>query len=179
MKPLMDYLPPLYQNSGEVRTFQEAWQPEIDMVWEAREDLKSQLNPHTATWGLALWEEAYGLTSDGSLSLDVRRNRVVARIRGMGTTTVEKLKSVVEAFCPGADVTIVEHYGQYLVEISMTLTASGMEDSSGLRDELRLIMPAHLAWGYAITQQTAVGVCVGVHSESGGVVHVHAAAEEE
>ena len=57
----MSYLPEWYQNSRETVAIQESIQPEIDLIQQARDDLLAQLNPWTATWGVALWEDALGL----------------------------------------------------------------------------------------------------------------------
>ena len=168
MKRLMDYLPELYQSSGEVRSFQEAWQPEIEMVWQARDELLTQLDPNTATWGLRYWEDALGLAVDDSIPYDLRRRRVIARLRGMGTTTVERLQTVLETFCPGCDISIVEHFGEYLVEIRLVITDCGMDDPDGLKAMLRLIMPAHLGWGFAIRLESSGGITCGACSELAG-----------
>lgn len=165
MRELMSYLPPCYEGSPESIAIQDAIQPEIRLLWEARDDLLLQLDPNTATWGLRYWEEAFGLTTSEALPITLRRNRVIARIRGRGTTTPAVLKSVVETFCPGCEVSIVEHFGQYVVEIRLTITDQGVEDNDGLVDELNLIMPAHLGWGFSYTIETNGGIVFGACGE--------------
>ena len=172
MKTLMDYLPELYLSSREVTVFQEAWQPEVDLVWKARDDLLAQLNPNTATWGLALWEEALGLPSDESIPASSRRIRMIARLRGMGTTTPARLQSVLETFCPGCDVSVVEHFRKYLVEIKLRLTDHRVEDMPGLKAMLKLIMPAHLAWGFSIQLESSGKIQYGAAAEFCGCMEV-------
>lgn len=41
----MSYLPENYPASRETVTFQEALQPEVGVMWEARDDLLVQLDP--------------------------------------------------------------------------------------------------------------------------------------
>lgn len=172
MKTLMDYLPELYLSSREVQVFQEAWQPEIDLVWKARDDLLAQLNPNTATWGLALWEEALGLPADEPIPYGSRRIRVIARLRGMGTTTPARLQSVLETFCPGCDVSVVEHFQEYVVEIKLRMIAHGVDDMPGLKTMLKLIMPAHLAWGFSIQLESSGRVQCGAAAEFCGCMEV-------
>lgn len=172
MKQLMSYLPEWYQESPETVAFQEAIQPELDMIWTARNDLLLQLNPNTATWGLAYWEEAFGLPVDETLPLEQRRVRVIARLRGMGTTTVTVLQSLVESFCPGCDVDIIEHYGEYLIEIRLGITDQAVEDTTGLTETLHLIMPAHLGWGYAFSVETTGTIIYGIASELAGRLEI-------
>lgn len=98
MSELMGYLPPYYEGSPESRTIQKAFQPEIDELWRVRDDLQAQLNPNTATWGLALWEQALGILVNESRPLSLRRSAVISKLRGVGAVTAEMLKGVAEAF---------------------------------------------------------------------------------
>lgn len=172
MKTLMEYLPEFYLSSREVNVFQDSWQPEIDEIWKTRDDLLAQLNPNTATWGLALWEEALGLPSEEPVPYSSRRIRVIARLRGMGTTTPARLQSVLETFCPGCDVSLVEHFHEYLVEIKLRMIDHTVEDMPGLKAMLRLIMPAHLAWGFAIQLESSGEIRCGAANECCGCMEV-------
>lgn len=172
MRELMSYLPELYEHSPEMIAIQQAIEPELRLAWNKRDDLLLQLDPHTATWGLVYWENAFGLTSNEALPLELRRNRVLARLRGMGTTTKERLKSVVETFCPGCAVSVREHYREYLVEIGLTITNQAIEDSNGLTETLQLIMPAHLVWGFSIQVESEGGILYGACAELAGKIDV-------
>lgn len=172
MRELMSYLPEYYQGSKETIAIQKAFQPEVDVWWAARDDVLLQLNPKTATWGLRYWEQAFDLPVDADRTLSQRRSRIIARIRGLGTTTVQRLKTVVETFCPGCEVAIVEHYSEYVVEIRLTMTDEAIGDMDGLCAELGLIMPAHLGWGFAITTESNGTLVYGVCSEITGRMEV-------
>ena len=172
MRELMSYLPAHYKSSAEMVAIQQAIGQEMRLTWNHRDDLLLQLDPHTATWGLNYWESAFGLQSDDAMQVELRRNRVIARIRGMGTTSVTRLQSVVETFCPGCDVSVIEHYGNYLVEIGLTITDQEVQDESGLIEMVDLIMPAHLAWGFSIVIETAGTILCGICSELAGVMDI-------
>lgn len=172
MKELMSYLPEDYEGSQETVTIQQAIQPELDTLWKKRDDLLLQLNPNTATWGLVYWEKAFGLPVDTALLDEKRRIRIAARLRGMQTTTVAALQSVVESFCPGCDVSIVERYSEYLVEIRLGITDQPVEDTPGLTETLHLIMPAHLGWGYAFFVETTGTIIYGISSEMSGLLEI-------
>lgn len=150
MRDLMSYLPDEYQNNKETVTIQEAIQPETSILWQARDDLLLQLNPRTATWGLAYWESAFGLTADGQKDLEQRRSKVIAKIRGRETTTPELIKELAEGIL-GIPVEVDEIYCEYRVALCFNAQKSlplGMEDLKDILDE---IMPAHLVWDYLIT----------------------------
>lgn len=150
MRRLIDYLPKWYKQSPESVVIQEAIQPEIDALWAAREDMLLQIDPRTATWGLDLWEAAYGLPVDAGYHVEARRSNIIARIIGSGTTTVQRIKDVVSALS-GSDVEVVEDYGNYTVHIKSTASIGNAPDVDIIRGALAPIMPAHLAWSYTIT----------------------------
>lgn len=157
MRDLMSYLPEWYQNSRETVVIQESIQPEIDLIQQARDDLLAQLNPWTATWGVALWEDALGLVGNGTLSLDQRRANVAAKIRSRETTTPALVKEISETIL-GVPVTVTELYGDYWVEICFDAQGELPAGLDGLADQLDKIMPAHLGWGFLITMTPALYV---------------------
>ncbi len=142
----MSYLPENYPASRETVTFQQALQPEVDAIWEARDDLLAQLNPCTADWGLDYWENALGLGACDGIPLDTRRRQIVAKLQGRATTTPEVVRAVAETML-GVPVRVVEVFGEYRVELE---TAPGYRPRAGigqLRGRLAEIMPAHLDCG--------------------------------
>lgn len=140
----MSYLPENYRDSAETVAFQSALQPEADGLWEARDGLLAQLDPFTATWGLDYWEEALGLPPSGHLALELRRQQIVAKIQGRGTTTAETLKNVAETLL-GVPVDVIEVFDEYRVELvtegRLLPLKSGVKE---LRERLLDILPAHL-----------------------------------
>ena len=170
MRDLMDYLPEWYQDSPETVATQKAIQPELDMIWTARNDLLLQLNPNTATWGLDFWEEALGLPTDKSKELAFRRTRVVAKLRGSGTTTVPLIKNVSESFSNG-EVEVAEFYSEYRVEIRFVGTIGIPPNLEDLRDALCDIMPAHLVWEFVIYYRIHQQVRPYTHGELSAFQH--------
>lgn len=155
MKRLMDYLPENYAASRETRAFQEALQPEIDAVWEARDDLLAQLDPYTATWGLDLWEEALGIPAGGHLETELRRRQIAAKLQGRAATTPLVVKDTAETLL-GVPATVVERFGEYLVEVWAEAGGKLPAGTAQLKERLRDIMPAHLDWQVVIPTLTRV-----------------------
>lgn len=145
----MSYLPENYPDSKETVTFQEAIQPEVRLIWEARDSLLRQLDPYTADWGLDYWENALGLLPGRGVEPDARRRQVVAKLQGRATTTPEVLETVAETLL-GVHVTVAEHFSQYRVELE---AEAGYRPGGGMDRvcrQLRDIMPAHLDWQLVI-----------------------------
>ena len=132
MRELMSYLPENYPVSRETVAFQNAIQPEVGVLWDARDDLLVQLDPYTATWWLDYWEASLGLSNGQGLDLDTRRRTVVAKLQGRATTTPEVVETVAETLL-GVPITVVELFG-YLPP----------PRAIRLREQMRDIMPAHL-----------------------------------
>jgi len=143
MRELMSYLPENYPASKETVTFQLALQPEVGIMWEARDDLLAQLDPYTATWGLDLWEAGLGLSNGLGLDLDTRRRTIVAKLQGRATTTPQVVKDVAETLL-GVPVTVIEVFDEYTVLLATPAGFLPRPRAVRLRAQLRDIMPAHL-----------------------------------
>lgn len=149
MRELMSYLPENYPASRETVAFQEALQPEVGILWEARDDLLAQLDPYSATWGLDYWEDALGLSNGQGLELGARRRVIVAKLQGRATTTPEVVKTVTETIL-GVPVEVVEVFDEYRVELVVPAGFVPGDELARLKAQLRGIMPAHLDWACVI-----------------------------
>ncbi len=166
MRELMSYLPENYLASQETITFQKALQPEVDAVWRARDELSAQLNPYTATWGLWYWEDALGLGASEGLSVDVRRRQIATKLQGRAATTPMVVQDVAETML-GVPVTVIEHFGEYLVEIEVYSGGKLPAGADVLKRSLREIMPAHLDWALVIPTLIRVCACVALGPRMG------------
>lgn len=149
MRRLMDYLPENYPASRETAAFQEALQPEADALWAARDGLLAQLDPYTATWGLDYWERALGIANAGHLGLELRRRQIAAKLQGRAATTPQVVKDTAETLL-GVPVTVIERFGEYLVEVWAEAGGKLPAGTIQLKGRLRELMPAHLDWQVVI-----------------------------
>lgn len=170
MTPLIQQLPAHYQRSPQDAALQRALE---GVVRQAAEDLDvtlAQLFPSTASgWGLELWERAYGLTVDHSLDEDRRRSRVLAKIKGTGMTTLDRLRGIAGAFSESA-VEIVERFDQYRFEIWYTETIGPIahpEDLAAIVNELK---PAHLEWAVKYRQTLESPIFAGALPRQGDTI---------
>lgn len=153
----MSYLPENYPASRETAAFQEALQPEVGVLWAARDDLLAQLDLWTATWGLDLWEDALGLSNGQGLDLDTRRRTVAAKLQGRATATTQVVKDVAETLL-GVPVAIIEVFDEYTVMISTPAGYLPRPRAVRLRAQLRDIMPAHLDFQVVIPTAARLSV---------------------
>ena len=144
---LIDMLRPAYQNSPEVSDLQNAIGGEAQKARDACNDLLLQLNVDTATWGLGLWEDAYGIPHDVTKSYDFRRSQVKAKRRSQGTTTIDMIKNLAESYSNG-DVDVIEHPEQYSFDVKFIGTIGIPPNMDDLTKAIEEIKPAHLTYIY-------------------------------
>lgn len=153
---LIDLLPYRLQ-SQPVVDFENAIQPAVDQLEAAFWTMTDNLVVDTATDWLPLWEWAYGLTGSGTV--EARRAAVKAKMRGAGTTTLEKIQAVADAFA-NAGAEVWEDNPAYMFYLRLNLTGNQMPDIPGLRRVLEEIKPGHLGYGIMVMQHTdASGGC--------------------
>lgn len=151
MRPLIELLPQElhYENSPEMVSIQRALTAAMGDVWAARDGFAGQLFPATATWGLDAWEAALGLVPQDIADLNARRSAVIAKLRGAGTSTLERIRSVAEAQL-GGEGWMREYPAEYRVEVGATAMAAPEGAFEALTAVLKEIMPAHLRWSYGL-----------------------------
>lgn len=150
---LIKLLPEDYPKSPAVVELQKA----IEKLGTATEDdvadLLYQFFLDSATWGLSCWEKVYGVESDTTKSLEVRRSAVRAKMRGMGTTTVELIQNVSESFVNGK-VAVEEHNDEYRFDVVMLSVIGIPPNMEDLKRAIEEIKPAHLAYEIIIKYNT-------------------------
>lgn len=93
---------PLYERKSTV--FQEIIKVEgqqFTVLHAHVNDIQSQLNVDTATWGLAFYEKELNITTDLNKSLEERRSVVKSKMRGHGKVDAALIKLVVDAYTNG------------------------------------------------------------------------------
>lgn len=112
------------------------------------EGLKNEINPQTCTWSVGIWEWVYGVGTDESLSLEIRRQRILAKIIGTKPINPEVIRRGVAALAgiPRQNVQVTDFTGPYQFAVSMRPTR-GMVPYGKVAAYLYKIKPAHLHTG--------------------------------
>lgn len=145
MRKFIGELPRHYGRSPQDREIQRVLER---MAARAETDLDftlAQLFPSTASgWGLALWEEAYGLTRLPGQTEEQRRAVVLASLRARRTTTAEVLQDIAYTVT-GLDSEVREYFSRYFFTVTVkNLPVEGAVNFRDLRDRIALLKPAHL-----------------------------------
>ncbi len=147
---LMQHLPPMYQRSRQVIELQDGLGKQVNNMWSDTNALIKQCFISTSTWGLDQWEKLYGIQTDTSKSYEIRREILLAKLRGAGTTTKERIKNVAIAFS-GGEVDIQEYTNEHRFVVQFIGIRGIPQNMAGLIGALDEIKPAHLAYSFKYT----------------------------
>jgi hypothetical protein len=153
----------VYGNSPEVRDIQAGYQAALDELVNSVDDLKEQLRVDTATWGLALWEDYFGITPGAGQSDFTRREVIKAKMRSAGTTTVALIKTVSEAYTNG-EVDVTENNPAYTFTVTFVSTRGQPPNLDQLKAAIEEIKPAHLGVAYVFVYTTHGELAIYKHS---------------
>lgn len=171
MRPFVDRYPLFLQRSPEFRDIQEALEPELLELWGARDGAVEQLCADTADWGLLYWEKTLGLSGTPEKALEIRRNRVKARLLGTEVTTVSLLRHLAESFA-GGETSVIEYPERFWVELGFP-GINGIPPNLGeLAASLPEIMPAHLGWGLTFQYANSGTLSASAHAELNSALEV-------
>ncbi|MFW2500399.1 YmfQ family protein [Clostridium diolis] len=140
----------IWENNDIMQAIYKSQGDELGSLLYCLEDLQKQFYIDTATWGIDLWEEEYGITTNLNYSYEQRREVVKAKKRGQGTCTIALIKSVAEAFS-GGEVNVIENTGHYTFTIQFVGVKGIPKNMQGLKNALDNIKPAHLLYDFKYT----------------------------
>ena len=147
---LIDMLPSFYHDSDFVKSYMSSQSIEHNFIKESIDDLVNNLYVDTATWGLDYFEEELGLTTNKSISYEERRERILAKKRGSGTTTKAMIKNTAEAFS-GGEVDIIENFNDYSFIVKFVGVKGIPKNLALFKQMLEEIKPAHLNYELEFT----------------------------
>lgn len=147
---LMHYLPDFYQDIKEIKELQTVLGHEVGEVIYSTQDLLQQCFISTATWGLDRWEKVFGITTDKSKSYERRREILLAKLRGSGTTTKDMIKNVAIAFS-GGEVNVIEYPREYRFVVQFIGVKGIPPNMAGLINAINEVKPAHLVYSFKYT----------------------------
>lgn len=147
---LTKYVPPFVSEIPEMKAIYDVQGTEIGSLLYYIDDIRKQFRIDTATWGLIYWEDAYGIETNLSLSYEQRREIVKAKRRGQGTTSIQMIKQVAEAFS-GGEVNIIEHEDDYYFTVKFVGVRGIPRNMEAFKDMLDDIKPAHLGYVFEYT----------------------------
>ncbi len=175
---MFDTISPNYKNSIIMKSLFEAIGMEFDTIDNLIEDVKLQLFPQTATWGLKYWEERCGLPTNTDELLQERRNKVIAKLQSKHIMNPKRMAMILQKYT-GADIKVLENTAPYTFEIDLIGRTTFPKSLEQLYQTVRKIKPSHLAVNYKLISITNSNAYFGAVSQCGEEVSVYPWSQKE
>jgi hypothetical protein len=139
---LLNYLPPYEQESKVFQEIMNAMEDEFDELFLNIEDLDKQLNPDTATWGLAILEKELGLPVNPDLDTHTRRSFIKSKLLMQPPGSKDKFTAILRSFAESTE--IEELFGEYRFRVLLSISDRIGKNMSHIYNILETSKPAHL-----------------------------------
>ena len=135
-------LPKRVRTMEQMADLLQAEQTELTQMQRTIAALEQQLTISTSTFLLHRHETIFGLPSNPSEDMMVRRSRLLAKLVARGTTTVKTLYELIRLVTP-CNAEIIEHSAEYALQITLMDDGNtpNLQAIYTLIDEVK---PAHL-----------------------------------
>ena len=142
-RKLIDYLPPVLQQTREMQAGMEGEQPAVAGLWDAWKTVLDALFVRYANeQGLARWERMLGIRPRGTDSMEVRRVAVLARLNEQLPFTERTLRLMLDGVCGPGGYTLEIIYREYRVFVRVHLWEKrAMDEAAAL---LGRVVPANM-----------------------------------
>ena len=165
---LINKLPYFYDNDI-TKPIQNSLDIEANSVNENLEDLLNQFFVNTSTYGLDSWESMLGI-SKNAFDYVTRRENIKAKMRSRGTTSIEVIKNICEAYSNGI-VEINVNHSNYSFEISFISTIGVPLSFEEMDKVVNEIKPCHLAHSYKFNYNTHSDISNYTHEQLANYTH--------
>lgn len=150
---LINLLPPVYDKNDTMKELQGVLSNEINKLASNFDKTIDQCFVDTATDLLSRYEKIYGLTVDVTKSNTFRRERIKARVKGVGTVTKKMLEEVAASYSNG-DVEVIENFEDNSFIVKFVGVKGVPVNMADLTLTIEEIKPAHLAFTFEYTYNT-------------------------
>lgn len=144
---LARYAPPFLAEIRELKAIYETEGYAVGLLEHELSELLDQCFISTATWGLTRWEQVYGLVTNMALTYEQRREILMAKLRGQGTTTAQMIKETAETFS-GGEIEVIEDNPNYHFIVRFIGIKGIPRNMNAFVSMLEDIKPAHLSYSF-------------------------------
>ena len=165
---LINKLPSFYDNYI-TKPMQNSFTVEANSINDEVENTLNQFYVDSATYGLDKWEKMLGISKNNN-NIQTRRENIKAKMRSRGTTSIEVIKNICEAYSNGIVEINVDH-ANYSFEISFISTIGiplSFEEMDRVVNEIK---PCHLAHSYKFNYNTHKDLSKYTHEELKNYTH--------
>ena len=165
---LINKLPYFYDNDI-TKPIQDSFSVEADLINDEVENTLNQFFVDSATYGLDYWEKMLGISKNNN-DIQTRRENIKAKMRSRGTTSIEVIKNICEAYSYG-EVEIVVDHSNYSFEINFIGSIGVPKAFAELDKTIEEIKPCHLAHSYKFNYNTHSDLSKFTHEQLANYTH--------
>ncbi|MBU3098753.1 MULTISPECIES: putative phage tail protein [Clostridium] len=151
-KTLLGYMPKYYVNSKVISNLNTTNAKELTIFKAKIESTLNQFFTDTTDTMIERWEAEFGILSNTNLTLTQRRNKVLAKIRGRGVSTISAIKSIAQSYVD--TVNVIENNPDYSFLLDLVSSSGFPYILSDLYSSVEEMKPAHLKANYKMTSKT-------------------------
>lgn len=142
------YLPKLYQEFEDISKMMQVEANEVTRLLARINSIVDQSFANSSTYALDRWEKELGIETIPQRSTDSRRHYILAKLRGMKTTTKQVLKEIADSFYESE---IIEKPSDYEVEIKIVGRRGEPKNAEDMHEAIANVIPAHVSHNIAFT----------------------------
>ena len=152
-----------------VKPIQDSFSVEANSINDEVENTLNQFFVDSATYGLDYWEKMLGISKNNN-DIQTRRENIKAKMRSRGTTSIEVIKNICEAYSNGIVEINVDHnnYSFEIVFISTIGVPLSFEELDRVINEIK---PCHLAHSYKFNYNTNKDISKYTHEQLTNYTH--------
>lgn len=141
-REMLYMLPRFYDDAPEADAIMQANAEEIESVRQRARDLLAQLTVETSTWGLSDWERVLELPPRPHSPAELRRARILAKLRGTAPATIANMLEIINVHIPEKDAKLTELPSPGVIRVEFPLQ-DGLALTT-LNADINTYKPAHL-----------------------------------
>ena len=159
---LINKLPSFYENDI-TKPIQDSFTVEANSINDEVKNTLNQFYVDSATFGLDKWEKMLGIPKNNN-DIQTRRENIKAKMRSRGTTSVEVIKNICEAYSNGI-VEIIVNHSDYSFIIDFIGSIGVPRAFAELDKIIEEVKPCHLAHRYKFNYNTQSDISKYIHEE--------------
>ena len=167
---LIKLLPDYYADNKTMVLLQSILSGQTEYLEGRLDQTVSDCFVSTAVDTLTRLEQIMGIIPDVSKSNRYRRERIMAKIAGAGTTTASLIQSIAESYT-NAQVELTEDFPRYTVTVRFTGTSGIPGNMDDIKASIEEAIPAHLQILYEYIFNTYGSVGTFTHAELAAYTH--------
>ena len=165
---LINKLPYFYDNDI-TKPIQNSFTVEANSINDEVENTLNQFFVDSATFGLDKWDNMLGI-SKNNFDIQTRRENIKAKMRARGTTSIDVIKNICEAYSNG-EVDIVVNHTDYSFEIHFIGSIGVPKAFAELDKTIEEIKPCHLSHSYKFNYNTHLNISTYTHEQLANYTH--------